>query len=245
MEHNTENTARQKTASSLWKIFFLMVTIVFLTLGCANKDNPATQPPTTEAAAETAAPETTVPTEVPEEQSPWQIAYYVDDFGDPTDDFYLQGTFTGTFSNTATSSSELKVIVFCDYDVTGRDYYDGKAYDTTSGYSLAFRLLEYNDHNATYSSSDKMTLKVKIADVVSEHELVGIPPNGDLYAMDGSSRPLAGIVSVLESNISDVSCVINVGGSKYSFKMDGTGFKELSDKYSDMKYEQSQQMQSK
>lgn len=250
MEHNTENTTRRKTNLSLWKIFFLMVAIVFLTLGCANKEKSATpQPPTTEVTAETATPETTAPTEVPEEQSPWQIAYYVDDFGDPTDNFYLQGTFTGTFSNTATSSSELKVIVFCDYDVTGREYIDGKSYDTTGNYSMAFRLLEYNDHNALYSASDIMTLKVKIADVISEYALVGASPNGDLYISSESAnrgmRPIAGLITAMESNVYDASCVIEIGSSRYSFKMNGNGLKALGEQYSDMKYEQSQQAQSK
>lgn len=47
--------------------------------------------------------------------STWQIQEFVDEFNDPTGDKYIvAGPFEGTFSNSATSNSELLAYVFCD-----------------------------------------------------------------------------------------------------------------------------------
>jgi len=228
----------------------MLITIVFLMLGCSHPDNSPTSLPTVAVITETTAPTEitpieTITAEVPQEKSSWKIAYYVDDFGDPTDDFYLQGTFTGTFSNTATNGSDLTVVVCYDYNVSNREYIDGKAYDTTGGYNMIFRLLEYNDHKATFHNNDNMILKVKIADEITEYELGGIAPNGDLmlttqFDKSGNFPPAMIFATVMEHNIYDISCIIEIGSSKYSFTMNGNGLKELLDEFSDMKYELSQ-----
>ena len=46
-----------------------------------------------------------------EKLSAWSIDYFVDDFGDYTKNSYIKGEFYGTFSDSATSGSDLKVIV--------------------------------------------------------------------------------------------------------------------------------------
>ncbi len=93
-------------------------------------------------------------------ESNWKIDYFVDDFGDPTDKVFLRiKPVSGTFSNTATSSSSLTVILifepyFVDPANINRDS-TGKITTLKGNSKLSFRLLEYDDHIATYASSDK------------------------------------------------------------------------------------------
>ena len=70
----------------------------------------------------------------------WEIGYYVDDFGDKTNDSYVIGTFTGTFSNSATSGSRLTVYVYLD-----------PVYPSIT----QIRLLEYGSSKATFLSSER------------------------------------------------------------------------------------------
>jgi hypothetical protein len=44
----------------------------------------------------------------------WQIGYYVDDFGERTDEYFVSMYLFGTFSNSATTNSELKVRFMID-----------------------------------------------------------------------------------------------------------------------------------
>ena len=100
---------------------------------------------------------------------------------------------------------------------------------------MMFRLLEYTDHKATYSNSDKVVLKCKINGVVSEYPLGGIAPNGDLrIAQESDAMRLA---TVLSANVYDISCVIEIDSSKYSFVLSGTGFAEQDKKLKAMRIE--------
>ena len=82
----------------------------------------------------------------------WTLEQSVDDFGDKSGNPVIQSEVTGTFSNTATSESDLKVIAYIISDDTGTIVGEGK-------YVLAFRLFEYGDHVATYISSDDKIFK--------------------------------------------------------------------------------------
>jgi hypothetical protein len=203
------------------------VLALVLVLGLVGCGVPATKEPSTSEAVEVESPtpELTVEPTQTETPSTWQIVHTVDDFGDETDEVCLQQTFSGKFSNTATSNSDLKVVVYYDF------YVEDKG-STTGGFTMAFRLLEYNDHKATYSNSDKIVLKVKIDDVVSEYKLIGVVPNGDLFIAEkqfdksGMYEAPFALAKILSSNKSDISCVINIGSSKYSFTMNGNGFAE-------------------
>jgi len=77
----------------------------------------------------------------------WLLKAYVDEFDLPTDEYYIaNGTaFTGTFSNSATTNSELTSYIF-----SSKSTYDYKEYD-----SLRVRLVEYgrNVVNNPYSRS--------------------------------------------------------------------------------------------
>ena len=65
----------------------------------------------------------------------WLVGNYVDDFGDPTGETYIYTVSTGTFSNTATSGSDLTVGIYYQPD------------------AFKIRLLEYNNTKAIYYSS--------------------------------------------------------------------------------------------
>lgn len=151
----------------------------------------------------------------------WQVDYLVDDFGDSTDKACLKSVVAGEFSNTATMGDDLAVVIFmcpsCSND------------ENTS--SFAFRLIEYNDHPATYLSSDEIIMKVKIGEEIIEETLFGAAPNGDLLLMNGlvagqfvKSDLFAAIYNALVLGQESVRCIVEIGSSKYSFTIDGKGF---------------------
>lgn len=83
------------------------------------------------------------PTPIPLSDSIWTIKYYVDEFQQPTDEAYVTNAkfIQGTFSNSATTNSLLKVIIIVDNTDVGirlleygnnivKGYYDnGHAFD--------------------------------------------------------------------------------------------------------------------
>lgn len=218
-------------------IGILAIIMVLGIVGCSSTPETKesnTSEPTEKAPVETEnqEPELTVEPTQTEASSSWQIVHYVDDFGDETNEVYLQGVFTGEFSNTATSNSDLTVIV-------GYDYYIPEVQTNLnpSTYSMSFRLLEYNDHKATFSNSDTITLKAKIDDSVIEYNLAGTEPNGDLVIVEKEKnyRELPILTTALEANKYDIPCIIQIGSSKYSFKLSGSGFAENNKQLSDIK----------
>ncbi|MBP3773200.1 MAG: hypothetical protein J6I53_11010 [Treponema sp.] len=52
----------------------------------------------------------------PASGSVWEKMYYVDEFDQPTDDYYMCTTINGTFSNSATTDDALSVVLFMDED---------------------------------------------------------------------------------------------------------------------------------
>ena len=54
----------------------------------------------------------------PEYLGVWEKKYFVDQFNDPTDEKYILGLFTGTFSNSAANNRELtvKMLIYIDND---------------------------------------------------------------------------------------------------------------------------------
>ena len=176
-------------------------------------------------------------TTVMAENGTWYLSHTVDEFGDESGNPVIQSEITGTFSNTATAESELKVMAYIVSDDTGTIVGEGK-------YALAFRLFEYGDHVATYLSSDSKILKTKIGDTVTEHDLSGSAPNGDLYvdvnASVSSLKTKEDIENFLYGKTSnygeeiakqlvdgnDIKCVINIGSSKYNFVLEAGNIKD-------------------
>ena len=105
-------------------------------------------------------------------QTNWEVDYYVDEFGDKTNDAYVRGEFHGTFSNSATNGSSLTVYVYMDKDKPNR---------------IAFRLLEYDSHKATAISSDKVTLKIK-TEIGTTYSYSLSNSGGDFYCIDSALK---------------------------------------------------------
>ena len=166
---------------------------------------PSSQTPGSAGSTETTAPSATG------KPSTWDLSYTVDAFGDKTDEAVLRGSFTGTFRNTATNSSSLTVYLFVNR--------------LTNGSMIFIRLLEYGNHNATYSSRDEMKMQIKVDDSVKELFIFGSPPNTDLY-LNGDA-----VTDYLYEG-KEIACVIDIGNSRYNFTIDGNGFAELYDELS-------------
>lgn len=175
------------------------------------------------------------------ENGTWYLSHTVDEFGDESGNPVIQSEITGTFSNTATAESDLKVMAYIVSDDTGTIVGEGK-------YALAFRLFEYGDHVATYLSSDSKILKTKIGDTVTEYDLSGSAPNGDLYvdvnASVSSLKTKEDIENFLYGKTSnygeeiakqlidgnDIKCVINIGSSKYNFVLEAGNINDAFEK---------------
>ncbi len=82
----------------------------------------------------------------------WKYNFYVDDFGDRTNDGYVMLRTMGKFSNTATSGSPLKIEMYLNEGLTDNPW---------------FRLYEYAGNNpirGIYSNSAYNTLRCKVRD---------------------------------------------------------------------------------
>lgn len=110
-----------------------------------------------------------------QQNSQWIIKYYVDEFGDPTDEGYItqKSYSSGTFSNSATTNSELKWYFLIDNDsasISLREYgsyvvkgdYDGDLYNIrikTEEKTYDLRGINYSDR-IRISNSPETLLKI-------------------------------------------------------------------------------------
>lgn len=154
----------------------------------------------------------------------WQLVQEVDDFGDPVESDFkrIMTSVEGTFSNTATSGSDLSGAVYVYYDTT-ENY--------CLQYSIGFSLMEYGTTKAVYSNNEGV-LKTKAGDVKGEYRLNGYPPNDDMILSpqvgksDGIKNVFAAgndIVNALYKG-EDVRCIIEMGNSKYDFTIGSKDF---------------------
>lgn len=148
----------------------------------------------------------------------WTIKKSVDEFGDETDDdtIILASVASGDFSNTATSSSDLRVAVFIwTPDVTRM----------TSQYLVQLRLLEYKKTPATYLESSNMSMDVKVGDNITSYGITGDAPKGDLYV---GLKDHGGddIFNDLYAG-KDVRTIVKIDSSQYNFTIKSSGFKAI------------------
>lgn len=152
------------------------------------------------------------------ESTVWEIKYFTDDFGDPTEDTYLVSHAYGTFSNSVTTDSDLEVVVFFNPACADDDYIS----------SFVFRLYEYETTKAVYYSDEELSIKIKVGDTVYEQELYGTAPSGDLYIFNGAGWPLEApcYMPMYEALVKgeDVRCIIKIGSDTYSFTLRGEDF---------------------
>ncbi len=198
------------------KALSLILALVLCLSLCAcggDNDNTEKTPEQTTAPAETTVPEETTD---PAPVSYWDTDYYVDAFGDPTDEAYMYAVVDGTFSNTATMGSNLQVVI----------YYSNCAF--------SFRLLEYRDVKATFSKYDDINIQIKDSWGVSDlWELYGSAPNGDIY--DTDTYISSQIYHDLTISKMEVPAIITIGSSTYKFTIPLEGFEETHEVYETMK----------
>lgn len=147
----------------------------------------------------------------------WSIEMSTDEFGDVTEDSveFISGVFQGTFSNTATTGSDLTVVV---------NFVRKPGYDS---YAALIALREYNSTNATYLSSDTITFKMKIDGEIIEDTMIGSAPNGSVclgkaeYSWSGDM-----LFNALYAG-KDVRCIITIGSSEYNFTVMSENFVSL------------------
>lgn len=193
----------------------ILVILAFLILAlflpaCLPRNAKEVIAPTTEAPVVTDA---STPEPVADMYSNWEIDNYVDDFGDKTGSAYLRGTFRGKYSNSLTSSNDLKVYF----------YYDGESK------LFVIRLLEYGSYKATFSAFDDVIMKVKIDGAEYTIDLT-IPNSGEPYF--SSSDFGYSVIKNALLNGKEIKCVIKSSllDQTYNFTIDGIGFKETLEK---------------
>jgi len=189
-------------------LILMPVMMAFSAVACGGNGNDSKD-------SSSASTDEVVDTESQESEASWEISYYIDEFGDPTDVGNLKGVFSGTFSNTATNGSDLNVVMFFNIS-------------DNSEAEFNIRLLEYGNQVATYSKSETgyafFDMLTKIDGEVSEFSLHGNPPNDDLILWDRQDDPQATKIKDYLYEGKKISCVININNSKYNFTIDGEGF---------------------
>ncbi len=147
----------------------------------------------------------------------WLVGETVDEFGDSTGSTFCYTTCMGTFTNSATSGSDLAAGV---YYVSSRQVF-------------LFRLLEYNKTDATYLSNADISIKCKVDEYVFDDTLLGDAPNGYLI-LPSNNKSYKKIYDYLIEG-KEIRTVIYIDNSKYSFAISGNGFKDVLSEQDDRK----------
>lgn len=108
----------------------------------------------------------------------WSVNYYVDDFQQPTDEWYITANtnFSGTFSNSATTNSKLAVQVAVDAeDIAfflyeyGRSQVKNPSSNYVDEYDITMRTADGTDHSLSgtvYCGGDRLIIEGKDMDTV-------------------------------------------------------------------------------
>lgn len=108
----------------------------------------------------------------------WSVNYYVDDFQQPTDEWYITAntSFSGTFSNSATTNSKLTVQVAVDAeDIAfflyeyGRSQVKNPSSNYVDEYDITMRTADGTDHSLSgtvYCGGDRLMIEGKDMDTV-------------------------------------------------------------------------------
>lgn len=146
--------------------------------------------------------------------SNWDISYYVDDFGDKTNDAYVYGNFEGTWTSTISSDPN-------DLDVAL--VYDGKDY---SFFVFVKNYSYVSPQKETFSTFDKVSIKFKL-----DGEEYSIKPiiidNGEYLFMSNKDEGFRVLKKALHSG-KEIRFVVkeDTWGTVFKFTIDGIGFKE-------------------
>lgn len=212
------NKIRKEMVNMKRLIALLLAAVLALSLAaCGGETGESPNSGNETSTGETTAPvDTTEPQEEPTVKTNWEVVNQVDEFGDVIEngDTLLATTISGEFSNTATNSSELSGVAgFIPYG---------------DEYILSLDLDEYGNSPVTYSDSDLrdgIILKTKIGDTISEYELYGTAPTGNLMLMEDARL----FFTDFYDNSEDARCIINIGSSEYNFTIEYGNFASACD----------------
>ena len=135
----------------------------------------------------------------------WELKYYTDDFGDLTPDRYLVLYGRGTFSNSATTNSNMSAYLFVDK--TG----------------ISMRLVEYS--SSVVKDNDYCSLKVKDSDGIIYNWGLYNTRSGYMYFSGNAKNDMYEILN----KGGEVSLHGTMGRyviSDYTFKFDVTGYEK-------------------
>lgn len=150
----------------------------------------------------------------------WAINYFVDDFGDPTDKGYIAPSYyiKGTFSNSATTNSELNVIIIIQ-----------------SKSDIAVQLYEYaGDTPVKAYSRDSYNISVKDNSGV-KHSMDGVMFEGGnrIYFDPNRKKDYVSKMHELLAQEGEITVVITdkkYGLNRYQFKFNANGYNAAFDK---------------
>jgi len=203
------------------KVTLVLVTIAgFVTLMSCNT-TPETVA-TSVVATETVSAEEVKAEPVVEKGPAWEKSFYVDDFGDPTEDSYMSVQVEGVFSNSATENSELTAVLMVDGDFLNIQLYEynsgpAQSFESGSGGIMKFKAgSEVITVNTIYDEGDA---GVTATDLMIWEQGVSITEN------------VASYLSKLQGK-DNVKCVISVketygGKSSYSFNVPTKGLEAV------------------
>ena len=153
-----------------WLIIILLIGVIF---GSSNENDDTTPSESnpTDIVTESDSVDTTAPTTTePSTPQSWTKNFYVDDFDEPTDEWYVSRSFLGTFSNSATSDSRLKGDILIDEN------------------DISIFLYEYYTHQVKnpYSRSEGYIINVRLEDGTTKKFNGYIYSEGDRIYVDES-----------------------------------------------------------
>ncbi len=85
----------------------------------------------------------------------WSLKYYVDKFGDATDEAFIYGMFTGTFSNSATNNSDLYVKILVEENRVGIEFIEYRMGNNSQNFDKDYYTL-------SIKGSDGVVVSVKM-----------------------------------------------------------------------------------
>lgn len=152
----------------------------------------------------------------------WEKREYVDEFNEPTGAWYVTTTATGTFSNTATTNSEVTAVLIIDEQ------------------NIAIMLYEYGHYPVTNTSSKMLEYSVRIKDgndetytyegfLAAGSDRIVLWSDESFGAYDSTRTLYSEMINILSAG-GNVRFAISEGGNsvtKYTFQVDANGFKDV------------------
>ena len=198
------------------KKFLMLFTVMMLCISmcsCGKSENAANSGET--AVAENAVETTETPMQTePPVQKDWILDYYVDDFNEPTSDWFvwLENGANGTFSNSAVTDARLAVNLLVDkesVDIFLLEYAQNYVKNNSSYRDIEYTITMKTDYGATqeltgaiYCGNDRITIDEKyrqtVLDALCNFEKVSF------FIMNNQFQTTTYLFSVPSSNFSEV-----------------------------------------